>query len=109
MKTQLTKIWHEQDGVLSFEWAMLLTLLVIGVIGGMAAARDAIVDEFGDASQAMLALDGSFTIAFPLHLTIDGVSTGMASDSSYTDEAAFADCGRAGAANAQGPELDNES
>ena len=109
MKTQLTRLWREQDGALSFEWAMILTLVVIGVVGGIAAARDAIVDEFGDASQAMLALDGSFTIAFPLHLTIDGVSTGMASDSSYTDGALYSDCVRTPALAGQGDLSDTDS
>jgi len=88
-------MWFEQDGALSFEWAVLATLLVIGIVGGMAAARDAIIDEMGDASEGMLALDGSYTIAFPLLLTIDGQSTGMASDSGYVDAALYADCLRA--------------
>lgn len=50
------KIWTEDDGMLSFEWVLLVTLLTIGIVSGLAAARDAIVDELGDAAQAMLVL-----------------------------------------------------
>jgi Flp pilus assembly pilin Flp len=90
----LHKLIREEDGVLSFEWALLATLLTIGIVTGLAAARDGIVDELGDAAQAMLAVDGSFRIDAPLELTLDGVSPGGASDSQYTDFALFTDCDR---------------
>ena len=48
MKKVLARVWKEEDGVLSFEWILLLTLLTIGIVSGVAAARDAIIDEFGD-------------------------------------------------------------
>lgn len=94
-------MWREDDGVLSFEWVMVTTLLVISVVGGLAGARDAIIDELGDAAQAMLALDNSYTIAYPLQLSIDtghpqlgtGV-VGLASDSSFNDVLVFTDCQR---------------
>jgi hypothetical protein len=38
---------------LSFEWILLITILVIGIVGGIAAVRDAILDEFKDMSQAV--------------------------------------------------------
>ena len=41
----LMRLWREDEGVLTFEWIMLLTLLVIGVIGGVAGIRDAIIHE----------------------------------------------------------------
>ena len=66
--TTLHRLWHEDDGVLSFEWTLLLTLLTLGIVAGLAAARDAIIDEFGDVAQAMLALDHSMTIDFPLQV-----------------------------------------
>jgi hypothetical protein len=94
MQHCLQSMWQEDDGVLSFEWVMLITLVVISVVGGLAAARDAIIDELGDAAQAMLALDNSYTIAYPLLLEIDpdGVNpqpVGLASDSSFLDVQVF--------------------
>ena len=47
--------------MLSFEWTLLVTLLTIGIVSGLSAARDGIIDELGDAAQAMVALDQAFT------------------------------------------------
>jgi Flp pilus assembly pilin Flp len=102
MKRLACKLWHEQDGVLSYEWTLLLTLVVIGVVAGLCAARDAVIDELGDAAQAMLALDGSFVISQPLAMSIDAdgagpgaaVPVGGASDSAFTDRATYTDCQR---------------
>jgi len=49
-------------GVLSFEWVLLLTLLAIGIVGGVVAARDAIVDELGDVSEATIHIDQTYTL-----------------------------------------------
>ena len=43
----LSRMWKEEDGVLSFEWVMLVTLLTIGIVSGLTGARDAIIDELG--------------------------------------------------------------
>ena len=53
MKKMFARMMKEDDGVLSFEWILLLTLLVIGIVSGVSAARDAIIDEFGDVAQAI--------------------------------------------------------
>jgi Flp pilus assembly pilin Flp len=106
MKRLALQIWHEQDGVLSFEWTLMLTLVVIGVVAGLSAARDAVIDELGDAAQAMVALDGSFVISRPLAMSIDAdgagpgaaVPVGGASDSAFTDAATYTDCLRSGLA-----------
>ena len=93
---EIHQIWAENDGVLSFEWALLLTLLTLGAIGGLAAARDAIIDEFGDVSQAMLAVDHSMTITFPLETIVHNPEDpSSASDSGFTDALFYSDCARA--------------
>ncbi|GAB6165058.1 hypothetical protein JCM19992_10580 [Thermostilla marina] len=56
----LKRIWTEDGGALSFEWIVLITLLVIGVIGGYTAVRDALVDEMGDVAGAVISIDQSF-------------------------------------------------
>ena len=65
---RLLQMWHDEDGVLSFEWTLLLTLLTIGVIGGLAAARDAIIDELGDVAEATVAIDQSYSLS-PISFT----------------------------------------
>ena len=71
MTLVLARAWREEDGVLSFEWTMLLTLLTIGIVSGIAAARDGVIDELGDVAQAMLSVDGSYRISQPLAMVVD--------------------------------------
>ena len=63
MNETLKAIWQEDDGVLSFEWVLLVTLLTIGIVAGLAGARDAVVDELADIAEAALSFDQSYTIA----------------------------------------------
>jgi Flp pilus assembly pilin Flp len=94
MKIMLARFWHEEDGVLSFEWILLVTLLTIGIVSGTSAARDGIIDELGDVAQAMLSLDQSYTIDFPLNVDVHLVDSTSASDSSFTDALIYTDCTR---------------
>lgn len=100
MKNFVLRAMAEDDGLLSFEWVMLVTLLTIGVVAGATAARDGIVDELGDTAESMLAVDGSFRIDFPLQVAIDpngggpGTVVGQASDSQFVDGQTFTDCDR---------------
>lgn len=95
MNTTLYKLWNEDDGVLSFEWTLVVTLLTIGIVSGLSAARDAIIDELGDVAQAMLALDHSMTIDFPLQVIVHNTTDpSSASDSGFIDAQFFADCDR---------------
>src|SRR5438874_717133 len=96
------KMWREDDGVLSFEWTLLATMLTIGIVSGLTAARDGIIDELGDVAQAMLSVDGSYIISQPLAIIVDvdgagpmaAVATGGGSDSSFQDAIIYTDCGR---------------
>jgi len=89
------RAWTEDDGVLSFEWTLLLTLLTIGIVGGIAAARDAIIDELGDTAQVMMAVDQSYHIGFPLLVVVHDPATSSASDTTFTDAILYDDCARA--------------
>jgi len=95
---QLLSIWREDDGVLSFEWTLLLTLLTIGVVGGLAAARDAIIDELGDVAEAAQGIDQSFSLV-ALSIDFDGngsidFTTNASAFAEASADAAFTDCGR---------------
>jgi Flp pilus assembly pilin Flp len=112
VKQILKRMWNEEDGVLSFEWTMLTSLLTVGVVSGVAAVRDATIDEMGDLSQAMLSLDQSYMIQPPLAVQVHtggfgsfgggfastsfggfgGVSA--ASGSQFVDAMAYDDCYR---------------
>ncbi len=109
MKSVVMRMWKEEEGVLSFEWVLLVTLLTIGIVSGVAGARDAIIDEMGDVAQAMLALDQSYTIDFPLEVSVHTTSTSSSSDSAFTDAAAYTDCDRTSAPTGQAALSDTDS
>lgn len=100
MKSFLLKLWHEEDGVLSFEWTLLTSLLTVGVVSGVAAVRDSTVDEFGDLSQAMLCLDQSYFVDAPLVIGVHDYAFGYrttpstAASSRFVDAMAYGDCSR---------------
>jgi Flp pilus assembly pilin Flp len=100
--TLLTRMWTEDDGVLSFEWTLLLTLLAIGIVAGLAGARDAIIDELGDVAQAAQAIDQSYSLE---GFTIPGLFSSAGSE--FTESPAdqvFEDCARANAPVDQTPQ-----
>lgn len=110
MRRMCARMWREDDGVLSFEWTVLTSLLTVGVVSGIAAVRDATIDEMGDLAQAMVSLDQSYYIQPPLaiqvHTTGWGVGSGFvstggggwgvsgASDSAFYDAVSYNDCYR---------------
>ena len=109
MKRFINRVWKEDEGVLSFEWVLLVTLLTIGVVSGIAGARDAIIDEMGDVAQAMVALDQSYSIDFPLLVEVHTTTSSSASDSAFTDAAIYTDCARNIAPEGQGALTDDDS
>ena len=95
--------------MISFEWTMLVTLLVIGVISGIAAARDAVIDEFSDVSEAAVNWDQSYSLAATVILDSGGMPAFTLTEQEYTDDGAvFTDCGRGGVSG-QGSETDTDS
>jgi Flp pilus assembly pilin Flp len=87
MKRFFKSMWHEEDGVLSFEWTLLSVVVVFGIVGGLAAARDVIIDELGDLGEAVIGWDQSFTFS--------GIPSLGIPDSFYTDvPSMLSDCTR---------------
>ncbi|MDO4569770.1 MAG: hypothetical protein Q4D38_05255 [Planctomycetia bacterium] len=66
----LNRIWNDESGVLTFEWILLLTVLVIGIVGALSAVRDAINTELGDVATAMISLDQSYYICNPWEVMV---------------------------------------
>src|SRR5437867_2783548 len=88
------RMLHEDDGVLSFEWVLLTTLLTFGIVGALSAARDALIDELGDTAQVMTAVDQSYHVGFPLQVLIHNTAVSGPSDSDFTDALFYSDCDR---------------
>ena len=56
------RLWKDSSGIiLSGEYILLTTLLVLGMVVGVVTFRDQVVQEFGDISDAMESLDQSYT------------------------------------------------
>ena len=83
MRKFLSRMWHEQEGVLSFEWTMLASLLTVGVVAGVSSVRDATIDEMGDLTSAMTSLDQSYRIQGPLVISVHAPEFGTGGGGSY--------------------------
>ncbi len=98
MKSLLKRMWKEEEGVLTFEWILLVTLLTIGIVSGLTAARDAMIEELSDVAEAMVSLDQSYIIDNPLavvvHTAPNLTADSQASDSGFTDATTFNHCER---------------
>jgi Flp pilus assembly pilin Flp len=83
----LAQLWREDDGVLSFEWTLIAVLVVFGIVGGLAAARDVIIDELGDLAEGVAGFNQSFSFT--------GIPALGIPDVSYNDlPSTVSDCGR---------------
>ena len=96
----LKRFWREDEGILTFEWILLLTLLVIGVIGGVAGIRDAILHEAQGVVGAMVSLDQSYFVTAPLAMGVHAVSgsDGNVNCTSSASYSKFIDSGKYGTA-----------
>ena len=85
--------------------------VAFGLAGvGVAAARDAIIDELGDVAQAMLSVDQSYQIFFPLGVVVHTeTTTSGASDSEFIDAVSYTDCDRVVEGSGQDAEDDVDS
>lgn len=95
MQRFFNRLWQEDDGVLTFEWVLIITLVVIGIVGGLAAVRDAIIDELGDIAEATINFDQSFLLP-AVDINGDGDTTDPGeAEQTYLDEPAeYMECGR---------------
>ena len=62
MKSLLRRIWRDDEGVLTFEWILLITIIAIGIVGGISAVRDALISELGDVTGAAVNIDQSYFV-----------------------------------------------
>ena len=61
MKTML-RLWNEETGaILSAELMLIASILVIGVIAGLSALREAVVSELADVAQALANVNQSYS------------------------------------------------
>lgn len=86
MKNLLSRFWRDEAGfVISSELVLVATILVIGLIAGLTAVRDGVVQELGDVGQAIGAVSQSYSY--------NGVvgHTGASAGSKFVDQTDFCD------------------
>ena len=55
-----------RKAMLTFEWILLITILVIGIVSGLAVIRDATIIESGEVADAILHHNKSYYIRSPV-------------------------------------------
>ncbi len=85
MQVLWSRVWRDDRGVLTFEWILLITVLTIGVVGGLSAVRDAIISELGDVAEGIVSVDQSYRIINPVEAIAHDEALDGASDSLFID------------------------
>ncbi|MFO0879665.1 MAG: hypothetical protein U0840_20150 [Gemmataceae bacterium] len=63
-KNLVQRLWNDDAGALiAMEFLFVATILVIGIIVGLAGVRDAVVTELTELGNAILALSQGYTIS----------------------------------------------
>jgi Flp pilus assembly pilin Flp len=64
MQKLLTRLWRDDAGaIIASEFLFVVTILVIGIIVGLANVRDAVVTELSELANALLALSQGYSIS----------------------------------------------
>jgi hypothetical protein len=58
----LFKLWNDDSGALiAAEWLFMVVIMVMGLITGLVAVRDSVVEELAEAGNAITALDVGYS------------------------------------------------
>jgi len=64
MQKLLFRLWRDDAGaIIASEFLFVVTILVIGIIVGLASVRDAVVTELSELANALLALSQGYSIS----------------------------------------------
>lgn len=95
MSQLLNRFWTEEEGaIISSELVLVLTIVVIGMIVGLATLRDAVVGELADLAAAIGSVNQTYSFS-----GLSGHSSSV-SGSFYTDATDFCEDGSVDTAGA---------
>jgi Flp pilus assembly pilin Flp len=64
MRSILTKLWNDDEGaIIATEFIFLASILVIGIVTGMVAVRDAVSNELVDVANAVGSVNQSYSFS----------------------------------------------
>lgn len=82
------QLWSDEGGSVSpFAAVLMVTILVVGIIPGVATLRDHIVQKFGDMAVSLESLDQSYSF------TVNGVTSEYVDSNTLEDNAGEAPAG----------------
>lgn len=88
----ITRFCSKSTGLLTFEWILLLSILVIGVIAGLSAVRDSLNSELTDVSAAVVNINQSYSAhqvdskVSRRPPTVNGVQSGYVSGGNFVSK-----------------------
>ena len=64
MRRLMQKLWSDDHGALiATEWVFVATILILGIITGLVAVRQAVISELTEFANAVMALSQSYSFA----------------------------------------------
>jgi Flp pilus assembly pilin Flp len=64
MRTLMIRLWSDDHGALeSIEFLLIATILILGLVVGLTALRNAITTEFEETANAILALSQGYSVS----------------------------------------------
>ncbi len=64
MRRLMQKLWSDDHGALiATEWVFVATILILGIITGLIAVRQAVISELTEFANAVMALSQSYSFA----------------------------------------------
>ncbi len=64
MRSLMQKLWSDDHGALiATEWVFVATILILGIITGLVAVRQAVISELTEFANAVMALSQSYSFA----------------------------------------------
>jgi Flp pilus assembly pilin Flp len=64
MRNLMSRLWADDCGALiATEWVFVATILVLGIITGLVAVRQAVISELTEFANAVMALNQSYSFA----------------------------------------------
>lgn len=64
MQRLMSRLWADDGGaIIAMEWVFIATILVLGIITGLVAVRQAVLAELTDVANAILALNQCYSFA----------------------------------------------
>ena len=82
MRRLFQRLWNDDRGALiATEWVFVATILILGIITGLIAVRQAVISELTEFANAVMALNQSFSFAGQSNC-LSSTAGSQASDSS---------------------------